>query len=170
MVQSSLSLDACTTERTSAVHTVGRRRYRKFIHRQNFNSGTDWGKHPASPLKWRLYHWSSVPSVWSTSPPPVDIFGVLRSEGNAGYLVTLVEYRSPRIDGLGHASGPPPDPSATIDLTVDQHGRDLPLRLRPPLGTSHRRGAPLGLPRESSGPAPGCRGTARRCWRRAGRE
>lgn len=36
MVQSSLSLCACPTERTSVVHTVGRCRSRKFIHRSEF--------------------------------------------------------------------------------------------------------------------------------------
>jgi hypothetical protein len=36
MVQSSPSLYACTTDRTSVVHTVGRCRSRKFIHRSKF--------------------------------------------------------------------------------------------------------------------------------------
>ena len=45
MVQSSLSLYACTTERTSVVRTVGRRRSRKFIHRSEFHSWTDLSIH-----------------------------------------------------------------------------------------------------------------------------
>ena len=50
MVQSSLSLYACTTERSSALHTVGRCGSCKFIHRSGFpNPGTN-SRYPTSTV------------------------------------------------------------------------------------------------------------------------
>ena len=104
MVQSSLSLYACTTERTSAVHTVGRCRSRKFI-------GQDskfWDRFEVS-------HVDSVSTRWSM--PPKCRSGTVansRSRQAAHSRCSTCDALSKRVGAARHAMYRPASATGSV--------------------------------------------------------